>query len=110
MPCVSSRQLDGDERKRGHDGRAQDSRGAFTQAVDAVVTMIVPGTFMGVEVHGLNSTRRKASADSAAATLSPGMQPGVRFSLREPETQLTHPRPTPTIKLMAGFWKIPGGQ
>lgn len=112
MPGISGSQLDGDERKRGHNGCAQDSRGAVAQSVDVVVTIIVAVTraSMRVEVHRLNSTRRKASPDSAAATVSPVMQPDVRFSLREPETQLTHPRPAPTIKLMTGFRKIPGGQ
>src|ERR1700677_4199770 len=58
---------------------------------------------MCVEVHRLNSTRRKAPADSRAALVSPGMHLGVRFSLREPETQLTRSRHAPTMKLITGF-------
>ena len=101
MSRVTCRQFHGDQRKRGNDGRAQDSGSAVTQAV--TVVMAVTGAAMCVEVHYLNSTRRTPSADSAAATVSPVMQLDVRFSLRRPETQLTHSRHAPTMKLLTGF-------
>ena len=105
MPGVTGRQLNSDQRKSGHDGRAQDSGGAITQALAVVMTMIVAvtGPAMCVEVHCLNSTRRKPSTDSGAALVSRVMQLDVRFSLREPETQLTHSRHAPTMKLIDGF-------
>ncbi len=105
MPGVACRQLDRDQRKSGNYGRAQDSGGAITQAVTIVMTVVetVACASMRVKVHRLNSTRRTPSADSAAATVSPVMQLDVRFSLRRPETQLTHSRHAPTMKLLTGF-------
>ena len=73
-----------------------------------IVVTAVTGAAMRVEVHRMNSTRRLVPADSVAALLWLGIQLDVRFSLRELETQLTHPRPASTIKLMTGFRKTRG--
>ena len=75
-----------------------------------VMAVIMPGAAMRMKVHCLNSTRRTATGKSAAAAASSGMQLHVRFSLRAPETQLTHPRRAPTMKSMAGFLKIQEGR
>ena len=58
MSRVTGRQLNDDERQRGYDSRAQDSRGSVTQAVTMVVAAVINGAAMRVEVHRLNSTRR----------------------------------------------------
>src|ERR1700733_9543701 len=106
MPGIAGRKLDCDQGQCGYNGRAQDAGGRVAQAVTMRMAVIMTGASVCMKVHCLNSTRRTAPANSAAAVVSPEMQLHVRFSLRVPETQLTHPRRAPTMKSMAGLLEI----
>jgi hypothetical protein len=110
MPRIAGRKFDCDQGERGYDSRAQDAGCGVAQTVTMLTAVIVTGADMRMKVHCLNSTRRTATGKSAAAAASSGMQLHVRFSLRAPETQLTHPRRAPTMKSMAGFLEIQEGR
>jgi hypothetical protein len=65
MPGVGSRHFHGDQRQRGNHGRAENSGGDLNRRR----AMIVPAAMSAVRmnVHRLNSTRRRVSANSVAA-------------------------------------------